>query len=93
MNLGFLRTRQMRKITNWKLGDCQNVSPRQPTEAINMEQLAQSACPCIKQEICNGVYWVTNDCTQGVKEGFRPRVAFMQTCAHCAKQGHSIRQQ
>jgi len=40
-------------------------------------------CPCIKQEICNGVYWVTNDCSKGTKEGFRPRVAFAHTCSGC----------
>ena len=47
--------------------------------------MESTTCPYIKQEICSGVFWVTNECTHGIKEGFRPRVAFTQTCACCPK--------
>lgn len=80
MIFDILRSKKARRITSWKLSSGEAAPNASRAEATEMEN---TPCSCIKQEICSGVYWVTNDCNQGVKEGFRPRVAFSQTCANC----------
>lgn len=84
MFLSILRGRQSRRIADWKLS-CGQAAPL--TSRIEAPDMESSDCPCIKQEICNGVFWVTNECPQGIKEGFRPRVTFSQTCERCPNCG------